>query len=130
MMAEESIAQLVWALFTKDQIEAAVARSRTLAELADDELFERTPGIRRALHALASTRKANVARIASGEKPQLGGEPVSLKTFAKKLGTTPGELKSRAKEGKQGPRTKPPPRKKKDDEEKEKSMAASEGGNG
>jgi len=55
-------------------------------DLIGKEFFPRTPGIRKALKAMARTRKANVNRIAAGKKPVVGGKKVSLKTFNKKTG--------------------------------------------
>lgn len=46
----------------------------------------RTPGIRKALKALARARKANVNRIAAGKKPKIGGKIVSLSKFNKATG--------------------------------------------
>lgn len=45
-----------------------------------------TPGRRRALRALASAKRANVNRVARGQKPRLAGKAVSLRTFNRKTG--------------------------------------------
>jgi hypothetical protein len=45
-----------------------------------------TPGIRKALKALGSRRRANVNRVAAGKKPILAGKQVTLGTFNKKTG--------------------------------------------
>jgi len=57
----------------------------------------RTPGIRRALKALAGTRRANKERIAKGKLPVLEGETVSPKTFAAKTNTTIARVKQTIK---------------------------------
>ncbi len=53
-----------------------------------------TKGRRKALKALASTRRANVTRLASGKKPKMGGKSVSPSTFAKKTGMTKTKAKA------------------------------------
>ena len=65
-------------------------------ELIGKEYLGRTAGIRRALRALARTRKANVNRIALGKKPKVGGKKVSLKTFNKKTGAHITKAKAKA----------------------------------
>jgi hypothetical protein len=49
-----------------------------------------TPGIRRALKALARRKRANVNRVARGKKPIVGGKKVSASSI--------GLTKSKAKE--------------------------------
>jgi hypothetical protein len=51
-----------------------------------------TPGIRRALKALARRKRANVNRVARGEKPIVAGKKVS----AKSIGLTKAKAKKRA----------------------------------
>jgi hypothetical protein len=46
----------------------------------------RTPGIRRALKALAGRRRSNKRRIRAGKKPIIGGKKVSMSTFRRKTG--------------------------------------------
>ncbi len=51
----------------------------------------RTPGIRRALKALAKRRTQNLRRVARGEKPIVAGKKVS----AKSIGLTKTKAKTR-----------------------------------
>ena len=57
-----------------------------------------TPGRRKALKALARARRANLRRVAKGEKPVIDGKRVSKSTYAKHGGTTSAkEAKRRLK---------------------------------
>jgi len=57
-----------------------------------------TPGIRRALRALAAAKRANVNRVARGDKPQLGGKPVSLAHFNRVTGAHLSARTARARQ--------------------------------
>jgi len=49
-------------------------------------LEERTPGIARALRALAAAKRRNKSRVAHGEKPVIAGKSVPIKTYVRKYG--------------------------------------------
>jgi hypothetical protein len=66
--------------------------SKATTEMLSDIVAKRTPGIRRALRALAETKRQNVARVARGEAPIVEGEKVSLETFSRRTGA-PGSKK-------------------------------------
>jgi len=57
----------------------------------------RTPGIRRALKALAKKKRANKKRIAKGQKPIIAGKKVTAKQFAAKTSTTVAAVKKTIK---------------------------------
>jgi len=59
---------------------------------AIEMLGKRTPGIRRALRALAEAKNANTQRVAQGKAPIIEGEKVSLETFSRRTGA-PGSKK-------------------------------------
>lgn len=100
-------------LLTLDQVReelrsAGMTDEQISAEVMDDSgpnagsesgsVTKRTPGIRRALRALAAAKRANNRRIAQGKKPILEGKEVSPATYRRKTGmsTKPSEAAQRA----------------------------------
>lgn len=50
------------------------------------ELLEHTPGIRRALRALARARRLNKQRVMRGVKPVIGGKKIAISTYIRRYG--------------------------------------------